>query len=207
MVLTEEGGDVSLKKIGLTIALAVAGTLALGILPAAAQEEVCPPLDSGKIDTTGEPLSVVVTAPEGFLISGYCVKAGSDESGAGVEFVTVDPPQESVTISHSSGKAVSHYSYSLVEIETPPTTPPTTPPEAPPGDSGGADVLGGTTRGGGGGGGAEGAQVTAVPSGGVATGGGSTAGPEAEGILALGIVLLVTASTIYTARRRRGQTA
>jgi hypothetical protein len=196
---------VSLKKVGFTIILLVTGTLALGIGPAAAQEEVCPALDSGKIDTPGEPTSVVVTAPEGFLISGYCVKAGSDESGAGVEFVTVDPPQESVTITHPSGKAVSHYSYSLVEIETPPSTPPTTPPssETPPKSPPETEVLG--TTAGGEGGGRGGAQVTAVPSGGVATGGGSTAGLEAEGMLGLGVVLLLTASAMYAVRRRKGQ--
>jgi hypothetical protein len=204
---TPKEADMSLKKVGLVITRLVMASLALGIGPVAAQQAVCPGLDSGKIDTSGDPASVTVTAPEGFLISGYCVKAGSDESDAGVEFITVDPPQATVTISHTSGKAVSHYSYSLVAIETPPSTPPTTPPstETPPKNPPETEVLGTTTKAEGGESG--GTQVTAVPSGGVQTGGGSTAGLEAPGMLGLGVVLLVTAGAMYLVRRRKGQTA
>lgn len=198
-----------LKKAGSTITLLVVASLALRIGPAVAQQEVCPGLDSGKIDTSGDPASVTVTAPAGFLISGYCVKAGSDASGAGVEFVTVNPPQATVTISHTSGKAVSHYSYSLVEIQTPPTSPPpTTPPtplETPPSDTPtedppGAEVLGTTAGGGPGSGGLAG--VSRVPSGGVAAGEGSTAGMEATGMFGLGLVLLLAAGAVYAMRRR-----
>jgi hypothetical protein len=207
----------SLKKVGLTVTLLVMGSLALGIGPAAAQQAVCPGLDSGKIDTTGDPGSVTVTAPEGFLISGYCVKAGSDESDAGAAFVTVSPPSASVTISHPSGKAVSHYSYSLVAIQTPPTTPPpttppTNPPKNPPSETStdsnpGAEILGGTSGGGaGGGGGVAPAQVTQVPSGGVQAGGGSTAGIEANVLFGLGLALLLTAGAMHAMRRRMGQT-
>lgn len=87
--------------------------------------QICPALDSGKIDTTGDPLSVTFTAPDGYLIDGFCVKAGSATQGLGAEFVTVDPPQKTVTITHSSGKAVSHYSVSYVKV--PPTTTTTVP--------------------------------------------------------------------------------
>lgn len=66
---------------------------------------------SGKIDTTGEPKTVTVTAPEGNLIYKYCVKAGSVNQGLGPVYVDVDPPQESVTISYPNGKDISHYSY------------------------------------------------------------------------------------------------
>lgn len=199
----------TLKKVGTTITLLVVASLGLGIGPAMAQQEVCPGLDSGKINTSGDPLSVTVTAPAGFLISGYCVKAGSDASDAGVEFVTVDPPQASVTISHSSGKAVSHYSYSLVEIVTPtsppPTTPPT-PPETPPSEgpkesSPGTEVLGAGTGGGPGGGGPV-AGVSQVPSGGVGAGEGSTAGMEATGLFGIGLALLLAAGAVYVIRRR-----
>lgn len=203
----------TLKKVGSTITLLVVASLALGIGPAVAQEAVCPALDSGKIDTPGEPASVTVTAPQGFLISGYCVKAGSDESGAGVEFVTVSPPQATVTISHTSGKAVSHYSYSLVEIETPPTSPPptspppTTPPETPTSETpteNPAEVLGVAASGGPGGGG-DVAGVSQVPSGGVAAGEGSTAGTEATAMFGLGFLLLLAAGAVYAIRRRIGQ--
>lgn len=66
-------------------------------------------------DTT---TSLTVTAPEGQLISGYCVKAGSINQGLGPEYVTVDPPAASVTISHTSGKDISHYSLTFVTVST-----------------------------------------------------------------------------------------
>lgn len=200
----------TLKTAGLTITLLVVASMGLGIGPAAAQQAICPALDSGKIDTSGDPASVTVTAPGGFLISGYCVKAGSDASDAGVEFVTVVPPQATVTISHPSGKAVSHYSYSLVEVETPPTEPPpTTPPgtplsEPPTESSPGTEVLGVTSSGGPGSGGGV-AQVSQVPSGGVAAGEGSTAGMEATGLFGLGLVLLLAGGAVYVMRKRRTQ--
>jgi LPXTG-motif cell wall-anchored protein len=90
--------------------------------------DVCPAFDSGKIDTPGDPASVLVTAPAGKLISGYCVKAGSANSGLGPVFVVVDPPQAQVTITHPSTKDVSHYS--LVYVNAPgPTLPEPTLPE------------------------------------------------------------------------------
>lgn len=75
-----------------------------------------------KIDTTGDPLTVEVTAPEGKLIAGYCVKAGSTEGGTGgPATVFVDPPLASITISYPSGKAVSHYSVWYVNVPVEPT--------------------------------------------------------------------------------------
>ncbi|MGR2753397.1 LPXTG cell wall anchor domain-containing protein [Agromyces arachidis] len=94
---------------------------------AVAEEKVCDGLDSGKIDTTGDPESVVIEAPEGYVITGYCVKAGSANQGDGPEYFEVDPPVEELEIEHSSGKAVSHYSFSY-EKKTTETTPPSTPP-------------------------------------------------------------------------------
>lgn len=107
----------------------VAAVAALGLLAggsvvtatsASAGQEVCSGYDSGKIDTAGDPKSVTVTAPEGKLISGYCVKAGSDVSvpDGAVQFITVDPPQKTVTITHPSGKAVSHYALQYVNAPT-----------------------------------------------------------------------------------------
>jgi hypothetical protein len=106
------------------------------ILPAlrvnAAEGDVCPPLDSGKIDVSGEQTSITVTAPAGFLIDAYCVKAGSTQGGTGGPvIVPVDPPQKSVTITYPSGKAISHYSVSYVPISTPTTPPPTTTTKPP----------------------------------------------------------------------------
>jgi hypothetical protein len=104
-------------------------------------EATCP--KEGKVDVGGEQTTLVVTAPEGFLITGYCVKAGSEKQGDGPVDVVVDPPATEVTISHPSGKAISHYTLITVEAgSTPepsepgeePTTPgeePTTPGEEP----------------------------------------------------------------------------
>jgi len=90
---------------------------------------VCGPLDSGKIDTDGDPPSVTVNAPDGFLIVGYCVKAGTDVVYSDVA------PTAVLVITHPNGKDVSHYSYSLVQAPPPETTvpevPETTVPEVP----------------------------------------------------------------------------
>jgi LPXTG-motif cell wall-anchored protein len=83
-------------------------------------DQVCEDLDSGKIDTTGDPADVEVHAPEGKLISGYCVKAGSaNQEDGGPVFILVDPPLASVTIAHPSGRAVSHYAVQYTD-DTPP---------------------------------------------------------------------------------------
>jgi hypothetical protein len=78
-------------------------------------DQVCPEGDSGKINVSGSNSSITVSAPEGMLISGYCVKAGSENQGLGPESVTVDPPAKTVTITHSSGKDISHYSLTFVD--------------------------------------------------------------------------------------------
>lgn len=111
-------------------------------------EKVCDDLDTGHIDG-GDETSITITAPEGFLISEYCVKAGSAQQGDGPETVVLDPPQESVTISHTSGKEISHYSVAYVVA---PTTPPTTPSAStPPATTPAATTPAATTGGGGGG--------------------------------------------------------
>lgn len=97
-----------------SLALAVTFGFA-GSLPAQAtphvREDVCLGLDSGKIDTTGDPLSVTVTAPQGMVITGYCVKAGSINQGDGpVYYDSLN--LTTLVISYPTGKAVSHYSVS-----------------------------------------------------------------------------------------------
>lgn len=88
---------------------------------------VCDGLTTGKIDVADGTESVSFVAPPGSLITGYCVKAGSAKQGLGPEYVTVDPPAHSVTITHSSGKDISHFSVSLVEDVSPTPTPTPTP--------------------------------------------------------------------------------
>lgn len=87
--------------------------------PGGGGSDVCGPLDSGKIDTTGDPQTVTVTAPDGKLIDGYCVKAGSSNQGDGPVYVTVDPPVKTLTFGYPGGKAVSHYSLSYTTEPTP----------------------------------------------------------------------------------------
>ena len=96
------------------LALLLCAAFFLVIAPPAQADQVCRGLDSGKIDTKGDPASVTVTAPEGQLIDGYCVKAGSANQGEGPEYVTLNPPVGTITITHTSGKDVSHYSVSYV---------------------------------------------------------------------------------------------
>lgn len=104
----------------------------VGVLPAQAtphiNEGVCLELDSGKIDTTGDPLSVTVTAPEGMVITGYCVKAGSENQGDGPVYID-GLSLTTLLVAYPSAKgvppkAVSHYSvsYGLAPIVWPPVT-------------------------------------------------------------------------------------
>lgn len=62
-----------------------------------------------KIDTEGDPATVPVTAPAGFLIDAYCVKAGTTE-----HIVPVSPAKASVEIDHPEKDSVSHYQVHLV---------------------------------------------------------------------------------------------
>jgi hypothetical protein len=102
--------------------LAVVLVLSAGVGSAASAEAgLCAAGDSGKIDVSGDYVTLTITAPDGFVITGYCVKAGSSKQGLGAESYVVDPPATSVVISHSSGKTISHYSYTLDEgLECPP---------------------------------------------------------------------------------------
>ena len=126
-------------KTGLASAavLAVGTTMTFLAAPALATDDggsagqVCAELDSGKVDTNGDPQTVTITAPAGFLIDSYCVKAGSAQQGDGPVYTDVAPAVQTLTISAGSGKAVSHYSVSYTpETETPETeTPETETPE------------------------------------------------------------------------------
>jgi hypothetical protein len=127
----------------LAAAFLCVGAVGAVAAPANAEtDQVCGPLTSGKIDTSGDPATVTVTLSDadiaaGKVITGYCVKAGSaQQTDGGPVYVTLDPPVTTITFGHPTGKDVSHYSYS-VGVTTPPTTtpettPPTTTPETTP---------------------------------------------------------------------------
>ena len=106
----------------LVAVLALVGlSLAIGVAPASSVPNnggVCAGLDSGKIDVSGSTASVTITAPAGNLIDGYCIKAGSINNDYGPEYRAVSPRVASMTISHSSGKDVSHYSFSWSPVPT-----------------------------------------------------------------------------------------
>lgn len=127
-----------MRRIAIGVALLFGAITMLPTSTLEAQsQEVCLALDSGKIDTAGDPLTVTMTAPPGNLITQYCVKAGSDTSipDGAVVYVTVDPPQAEITVAHPSGKSVSHYSFAWepIPVETTTTTVPdstTTVPES-----------------------------------------------------------------------------
>lgn len=107
------------------------------------KDQVCEEGDSGKIDLGGGHATFEITADEGYVITAYCVKAGSEEQGDGPQYYEVDPPQVSVVIAHSTGKDISHYSFTQELAPTPTPTPtpePTPTPTTPPaggGDGGG----------------------------------------------------------------------
>lgn len=92
-------------------------------------ESTCP--KDGKVDVTGEHTTLVVTAEPGYLITGYCVKAGSDNQGDGPVDVVVDPPAATVTISHPSGKAISHYTLVTIKVGSTPSPSPSVPGSTP----------------------------------------------------------------------------
>lgn len=62
--------------------------------------------------------ALTISAPDGYLIYMYCVKAGSETSGGGVEIIEVEPPLETVTIDHPDVNSVSHYVAFFIEDET-----------------------------------------------------------------------------------------
>ncbi|HEU5454870.1 MAG TPA: hypothetical protein VFU85_04230 [Nocardioides sp.] len=112
MSLTSSYPRVLRRVLALLVAVVLIswGTAALTRADAVENDQVCSGLDSSKIDLSGKKSSITLTAPEGQLITGYCVKAASTHNGGGPEYVTLSEPQKTVTISHSTGKGISHYS-------------------------------------------------------------------------------------------------
>ncbi len=105
-----------MKKYSLLLSAALFGTL--GVMAAGSQTVsagntdnlgVCQPQADHLYPPDGTTKSIVVPAPPGMLIKGYCVKAGSENQGDGPVYRWYDPGVESVTITHPSGKDISHY--------------------------------------------------------------------------------------------------
>ena len=79
----------------------------------------CPDYDTGNLSANDQ-TSYTIQAPEGQVIVAVCVKAGSAKQGLGAEITPYDPGVTSVTIQHSSGKEISHYSVLYDDKKVPP---------------------------------------------------------------------------------------
>jgi hypothetical protein len=122
------------RKLLATIAVAALATIGAAGTVGAGVDQVCPDLDTGHLSANDQ-TSFTITAPEGQVIVQVCVKAGSAQQGDGPEFINFDPGVTETTISHSSGKEISHFSVKFADAPPPPTQPPPTqaaPPAAPP---------------------------------------------------------------------------
>lgn len=117
----------AISSLALAVTFGFAGALPVQATPHI-NEGVCLGLDSGKIDTVGNPSSVTVTAPEGMVITGYCVKAGSENQGDGPVYIdSLSLTTLVIAYPFTKGvppKTVSHYSvsYGLGPIIKPPVT-------------------------------------------------------------------------------------
>lgn len=108
--------------------IAVPGTVSGFVDTVTTNDGVCDNLDTGHL-SAGNATSTTIYAPAGMVIVKVCVKAGSANQGNGPEYTDYDPGVASVTISHSSGKEISHYSVEYApkdETETTTTTTDTT---------------------------------------------------------------------------------
>lgn len=65
-------------------------------------------------DDEGYPDTVSYTAPAGYLVDKYCVKAGSTQQGNGPIIVEVIPPASTVTIDYPNKDSISHYVVHLI---------------------------------------------------------------------------------------------
>lgn len=97
------------------LSVSVAG--AANAVPNGNDGKVCENLSTGHIEPSDDVKSLVITAPEGKLIAEVCVKAGSVKQGNGPVYTEYDPAVESVTISHPSGKDISHYAVGYSDPE------------------------------------------------------------------------------------------
>ncbi len=58
--------------------------------------------------------TIPYTAPAGFLVDQYCVKAGSTQQGNGPVIIPIVPPSSSVTINYPGKDSISHYVVHLI---------------------------------------------------------------------------------------------
>jgi hypothetical protein len=78
--------------------------------------KVCPDMDVAKTDVKGETGTLTLTAPEGELVSAYCLKSGSGDLGP--KLVVLDEPVAEIVVAYPAGgkcKAISHYAVEYVD--------------------------------------------------------------------------------------------
>jgi hypothetical protein len=130
---TTRRGALKTIAAGLLGAAGLAGGLTAEAKVSGPNLNVCEGLDSGKIDFpdgTGPSETVCASQFEGFedqCIIGYCAKAGSAKQASGgpeydFESILNQLPAPCVTLTHSSGKDLSHYSLAFGPCEGPPPT-------------------------------------------------------------------------------------
>lgn len=101
--------------------------------PAGAPTDKCADLTVPKEDTVGDPETVLIEAPDGYVITMFCVKSGSaNQEDGGPLYFEVDPPVASLEISYPGKDSVSHYSFAYEKETVETTPPPTTPVETTP---------------------------------------------------------------------------
>ena len=123
-----------INRLGAVMAVALISGIGLAAPSYATNTgQVCQDSTVGKINVQGSHTEITVTASPGHLIDWWCAKAGSVNQGLGPEEHDVDPPAESIVITHSSGKDLSHYSYHEIAK---------TRPEQPAADREERDVVG-----------------------------------------------------------------
>lgn len=118
-------GEGMRKAFGVLALLVSCATVAVTVSVATAAPplgQVCPNFDTGHLSANDQ-TSYTITAPAGQVIVAVCVKAGSAQQGNGAEITYYDPGVTSVTISHTSGKEISHYSVLYDDKTEPPCEP------------------------------------------------------------------------------------
>jgi hypothetical protein len=104
------------------LAVALIGLSVGGATAAPKKVDICPAYGDGtgasggspKIDVAGDLNNLFVSAPSGYLIDFYCVKAGTETL-----IVQVNPPKASIELTAPNGKDISHYSLHFIRENNP----------------------------------------------------------------------------------------
>ena len=120
----------------LLAAAVLSSGLALGVAtpaPASAAPGNGDDLDSGRVVVPGNADRVTVAAPAGQLVTGYCVKSAGLKGTTGApEYVVLEKPVASLSLKHTDGGNLTHYSLTLSPVAPTPTPTPTPVPTPEP---------------------------------------------------------------------------